>query len=404
MHNASFVNYQAAIFGCAWCVAHRGGYEMEFWNVSMHNVDHVAHFKHGVGGILVDGDGSLGSGAPGGMIVPPSGQWRTNPNCTQNPDGRFTACLGAVRRVNIDIKQWRSPWWDTNIKKHYPLLITTDVTDEALDDNWDKWNRYQDQSRVSCLSGGDENKCGMENYATTIGANACYEQAPKSKYSFLAAVGRRYLITWVDQNFIRTTADVAISVTKMRPDEVMVLQFTHRPPLYPRLPMRAKVAQSSVELWGELPPRFGAWSPPPNIPLYAAELQDHQGDELADPCAKGTYVSIDHPGSCYKGENGGYNALELETDADVKVLAAGNLTLELKAEGRTDHGGLLHPASRDVSWGGVDVSEASATSTMYRAYCMETYGETDLAGDNPVRMNKCREEDVAQEQQRFKFG
>ena len=41
------------------CVAYRG-YEMEFWNVSMYNVDHIAHFKHGVGGILIDGDGSLG--------------------------------------------------------------------------------------------------------------------------------------------------------------------------------------------------------------------------------------------------------------------------------------------------------------------------------------------------------
>ena len=31
----------------------------------------------------------------------------------------------------------------------------------------------------------------------------CFEQAPEMKYSFLAMVGRRYLITWVDQNWIR---------------------------------------------------------------------------------------------------------------------------------------------------------------------------------------------------------
>jgi hypothetical protein len=271
VHNTTFANYQGAIYGCAWCVAHRGGYEMSFRNISWQNVEHVAHFKHGVGGILVDADGSLGTGIAGGHIVPPTGQWRTNANCVEDGTGHFTLCNAPVRRVNVGIDQWRSPWWDTNIKKHYPLLIATDVTDEELGPGWDKWNRYQDESRVSCLSA----TCGLEHFGTPRGAEACFEQAPKSKYSFLAQVGRRYLVTWVDQNYIRTTADVEISVTKMRPDETMILQFTHRPPLYPRLPMRASVAQGSVELWGELEPRFGAWSPPPNIPIYAAEVQDH---------------------------------------------------------------------------------------------------------------------------------
>jgi len=55
---------------------------------------------------------------------------------------------------------------------------------------------------------------------------------------------------------------VRISVTKMKPDELILLQFCQRPPLYPRLPLRASVAQSSVETWGELDPAFGAWSPP----------------------------------------------------------------------------------------------------------------------------------------------
>ena len=62
-------------------------------------------------------------------------------------------------------------------------------------------------------------------------------------HSFLAMVGRRYLITWVDQNYMRVTADATVMAYKMRPDEVMVLQFTNRPPIFPRLPMRASVAQ-----------------------------------------------------------------------------------------------------------------------------------------------------------------
>ena len=74
--SSSFFNYQAAFFGCAWCSAHRGGYEMGFENVSLVNVEHVAHFKHGVGGIIVDRDGSL-TGFAGGTVVPPTGQvWK----------------------------------------------------------------------------------------------------------------------------------------------------------------------------------------------------------------------------------------------------------------------------------------------------------------------------------------
>ena len=71
--SSSFFNYQAAFYGCAWCSAHRGGYEMGFENVSLVNVEHVAHFKHGVGGIIVDRDGSL-TGFAGGTVVPPTGQ------------------------------------------------------------------------------------------------------------------------------------------------------------------------------------------------------------------------------------------------------------------------------------------------------------------------------------------
>ena len=165
VRNVSFQNYQKAIYGCAWCVAHRGGYEMEFWNVSMVNVEHIAHFKHGVGGILIDGDGSLVNsystqeivsslplnGTAGGTIVPPTGQWRTNSNCTQHAGGTFTHCSSIVRRVNVGISQWRSPWWDTNIKKHYPLLIAVDITDEDLTLAWDKWNRDLDETRQSCM-------------------------------------------------------------------------------------------------------------------------------------------------------------------------------------------------------------------------------------------------------------
>lgn len=200
---------------------------------------------------------------------------------------------------------------------------------------------------------------------------------------------------------------MAISVTKMRPEEVMVLQFTHRPPLYPRLPMRASVAQTSVELWGELEPRFGAWSPPPNIPVYKKALQDHRGDELSDPCALGAIVSLDHPGSCYKGayeSNLGYEARELAVDPSVAQLAAGNLTLELEATGRTDNGGFLQPSSKAVKWlRGATVVAAAATKAMYRAYCVELSVAPILAGGNALNLGVCKPK-ASQGLQRFKFG
>ena len=75
-------------------------------------------------------------------------------------------CEATVRRVNVGITQWRSPWWDTNIKKKYPLLIAVDITNETLTESWDKWNRYADETRLSCLS----ETCGLEHVATPIGA------------------------------------------------------------------------------------------------------------------------------------------------------------------------------------------------------------------------------------------
>jgi len=108
--------------------------------------------------------------------------------------GRFTTCASTIRRVNVAINSWTSPWWDTRIKKHFPLLIAVDVTNEDLDEAWDKWNRYIDETENSCMVEGN---CGAEHAAVPIGAQACFEQAPKKQYSFLAAVGRRYLVTWV---------------------------------------------------------------------------------------------------------------------------------------------------------------------------------------------------------------
>mmetsp|Transcript_37932 Transcript_37932/g.84769 ORF Transcript_37932/g.84769 Transcript_37932/m.84769 type:complete len:194 (-) Transcript_37932:497-1078(-) len=154
-----------------------------------------------------------------------------------------------------------------------------------------------------------------------MGKMDCFEQAPKEMHSFFAMVGRKYLITFVDQNFIRVTADLTALAYKMRPDESMVLQFTHRPPLYPRQPIRASVAQGPTGLWAELPPKLGAWAPEPVMPQYDLSLEDHSGDALADPCASGVFRTSAFPDSCNAGS---FEAPELAQDPDISQLNEAN--------------------------------------------------------------------------------
>jgi hypothetical protein len=74
--NTSFVNFEAPLWTCSWCVGIKGGYEVDFGNISFTNVTRPATFKKGFGGdiatsgILNDVDGTLGSGAPGGVVAP----------------------------------------------------------------------------------------------------------------------------------------------------------------------------------------------------------------------------------------------------------------------------------------------------------------------------------------------
>ena len=92
--------------------------------------------------------------------------------------------------------------WDTNIMKHFPLLIAANITEVDLPvwyldlsclamflcvlltartryPRWKHWNRYKPEGVVSCMSDGF---CGLEHAATPKGAEACFEQAPKNSY------------------------------------------------------------------------------------------------------------------------------------------------------------------------------------------------------------------------------
>ena len=243
-----------------------------------------------------------------------------------------------------------------------PLIIVTDITDEDLTPSWDKFNREALESRLSCMSA----RCGVQHYGAPKGPEACFEQAPKNGYSFLAAVGRRYLVTWSDENYMRVTADVKVSVLKMKPDEHMILQFTERPPLYPRLPIRTTVLQGPPELWGELEPEFGAWSPPPNV-IYA--IADHPATERGP--AQGD-VTDTYGDSCTTGHS--FLAPELQHDPQVVNRGATPATSsKVKASGTTENGGMLHPFSSYVR----DNYDAEPE---YRSYCLAIDGSTDVSG------------------------
>ena len=90
--NATFVNFEAPLWTCSWCVGIKGGYEVDDENVTYTNETRPATFKKGFGGdiatsgILNDLDGSLGSGAPGGVVAPYAGHFANNPDCVVGYD------------------------------------------------------------------------------------------------------------------------------------------------------------------------------------------------------------------------------------------------------------------------------------------------------------------------------
>lgn len=92
-----------------------GGYEVDFAAINYTNVTRPVTFKKGFGGdiatsgILNDLDGTLGSGASGGTLVPYAGHFEANPNCKigvdlfdeDYGDKEYVMCKTSVRRVSL---------------------------------------------------------------------------------------------------------------------------------------------------------------------------------------------------------------------------------------------------------------------------------------------------------------
>ena len=140
--NVTFENYESAMYPGAWAIAVRGGYTAECSNITYRNVSRPITTKRGIlpAGILMDLDGSL-AGVPGGSVVPYSGQFDNNPDCTVINDamymyiGRpeYVVCKEPVRRITMEFKEssayinMRSPLF------RFPRLHIFDVTDYSPD-------------------------------------------------------------------------------------------------------------------------------------------------------------------------------------------------------------------------------------------------------------------------------
>jgi hypothetical protein len=97
--------HQAAIVGAAWVSAGRGGFQTEFERMTLKRVGQIMTWTHKYSWIVHDRDGSM-AGQPG-YIVPRSGVFDRNPDCTRLPAERSLrgayVCSQPVRRVGLQV-------------------------------------------------------------------------------------------------------------------------------------------------------------------------------------------------------------------------------------------------------------------------------------------------------------
>ena len=272
--NTSFVNFEAPLWTCSWCVGIKGGYEVDFGNISFTNVTRPATFKKGFGGdiatsgILNDIDGTLGSGAPGGVVAPYAGHFANNPNCKIGYDTfdenygepEYVMCSRTVRRVSFS-GSWTSAFTNTIRLYKYPHIRLVDVTEWQPSENAQSF--FED----------------LPFWRVQSGDQSCVEQAPQGKYLFLLATGREYAMIFVDQLGIPVTANGEIYAAKMQPDERIVVHLNQKAP-FQAAHAYAEVTQKASSNWGENTVMIG-WEPaPPALPDYSVGAADSADQRL----------------------------------------------------------------------------------------------------------------------------
>ena len=330
--DVTFMNYEAAVWGCSWCIENRGGYEQSFERIEYKNVDRVATWRHNQAGILIDIDGTLGgTNIPNSRIVPSAPHFASNPDCSpftmtnlmRGEQIWYYICSKPVRRISF-WPQFYSTWY--NYKKFFvhPFLVVRDITDKEM------------------------GKSGYDALPTTVipkGPHSCFEQAPNEGYSLLLSADRHYYFEFRDAYWKVVTGGIpAISGMNQKPDETILMSLGMNPP-YENPLFRSWVKTTKYNFDGENAANKG-WAPPPVLPSYAisseydpercSSIEDYTDESKpeCEPCAAG----MDWMGGCdYTGNQPDFAP---ELMARPKV---GDKNYLAKARGRTTEGGLISP-------------------------------------------------------------
>jgi len=391
--DVTFMNYEAAVWGCSWCIDNRGGYEQSFERITYKNVDRVATWRHDQAGILIDLDGTLGGkGLVNSRIVPSAPHFGANPDCspfiqTNKLRGEQTwyyICEKPVRRVSF-WPEYYSTYYNYEKFFLFPNLIVRDITDKGE---------------------------GMAEYkalpSTRIpqGPHSCFEQAPNEGFSLLLSTDRHYYFEFRDTYDHVVTAGISeINSMNQKAYETILLSIGMNPPFENPL-FRSWVKPNKYSFRGENPPNKG-WAPPPVLPTYSisseydpercTSIEDYSNPARpeCEPCAAG----IDWLGGCDFTGNQPDFAPELM--GRPKIGSDGFLA---KATGRTTEGGLISPwngapsfmGSYDYQTIGVCGSAAACSGklhpTTYKQNCLVVdtlQYEYGSAVSGTVRMSEC---------------
>ena len=358
--NVHFESYEAALWGCAWCVDLRGGYEQNFEKVTMTNVDRAVTWRFMNAGIVRDLDGSLTgtdmSLLPTGTtvsVVPPGPMFDDTEGCEifrgfsylHGELNWYAVCTISVRRVVIKPKFY-SVYFNTETLFQFPYIQIKDITEHA-----------------SGAHGSKANFDALKSVSFAKGPTSCFPQVPEEDYMILLPMNRHLSLFWFDAYDILVTGGVEIQVKDMKFNETLLFTMTMNPPYENPLYRVWTSVTSGWDRSNEQGPSKG-WQGPPEIPPYklnarAMSWQDQcsqkefeEGAEGCEKCARG----IDYLGGCAGNKWDEKTGLELARRPNI-----GDKTVRNKPRGMTSEGGFLSAIN---GWPGVGIAGDDYAATV----------------------------------------
>jgi len=248
----TFVNYEAAVWGCAWCVELRGGYQQgergakrsgaerskpcgrryhanihfiirslgtEFEDITYVNTDRPVTWRFDTAGILNDLDGSLTNTVAGASVVPTGMFVAANPNCEvmssvsylHGMQDFYAVCTVKVRRTAI-YPTFFSVFMNSQRLFQYPYITIKDISEHMEVGHTPEHAK----EAYNAIPGMDQPK----------GPTSCFPQGPGFDYLALLPVDRHYGITFTDEHNIQVAGFVSVLAQEMTPDEKMMFSLS----------------------------------------------------------------------------------------------------------------------------------------------------------------------------------